>query len=323
MRAALAATLISLAGPALASDFSLAQPLDCTLGQTCYIQQYVDHDPGPGAQDFQCAGLSYDGHKGTDFGVPTLADMQAGVDVLAAASGTVRGLRDGMTDKEYTTEMAAEIDGRDCGNGVVLVHEGGWETQYCHMKQGSVQVRKGDTVSEGTVLGQVGLSGRTQFPHMHLSVRHMGKVVDPFDPDGILNCETESGDSKTLWRNPPKYIAGDVLDVGFTIKVPDFDSVKAGTAGQPDVPADAPALVFFSYAFGGQQGDVIELEVTGPDGQIISNTSQLERDQAQYFRAAGKRLRTVRWPAGDYLGTVRILRDGRQISTQSHSFTLR
>jgi len=44
--------------------------------------------------------------------------MDAGVDVLASAAGTVRGVRNDMRDVLYTPELAGEINGRDCGNGV-------------------------------------------------------------------------------------------------------------------------------------------------------------------------------------------------------------
>ena len=83
MRAAL--TLItSLAATSAAGDFSLAFPLDCTLGDTCFIQQFVDQDPSPAARDFTCGSLTYDGHKGTDIALVDLADQAKGVNVLAA-----------------------------------------------------------------------------------------------------------------------------------------------------------------------------------------------------------------------------------------------
>ncbi len=71
----------------------------------------MDHDPGPDAADFTCNGLSYDTHTGTDFALPSLAAMQAGVAVLAAAPGTVAALRDGMPDTGLTPDTAAQIDG--------------------------------------------------------------------------------------------------------------------------------------------------------------------------------------------------------------------
>lgn len=188
IRQSLLALSFPFASIAMAEGLTLQSPVDCTLGETCYIQQYMDRDPGDGFRDFHCSNLSYDGHKGTDFALPTRADMEAGVNVLASADGRVRGFRDGMPDTGYNKQTASSVDGKECGNGVVLIHPGGWETQYCHLKEGSVAIRNGQTVKTGDILGQIGQSGRAEFPHLHLSVRQGGDPVDPFDPDGTLTC---------------------------------------------------------------------------------------------------------------------------------------
>ena len=73
-------------------------PLNCEYGKTCFIQNYVDHDPGPGRADFRCGRLSYDGHHGTDFRLRDEVDMERGVYVAAAAPGVVKAIRDGMAD---------------------------------------------------------------------------------------------------------------------------------------------------------------------------------------------------------------------------------
>lgn len=156
--------LLSLAVPATAGDFSLHSPIDCDLNGPCYIQQYVDHDPSENALDFMCSNLTYDGHKGTDFALATYDMIATGIDVLAAAPGIVAGLRDGMDDVRFAPEHAADIDGRECGNGVVIRHKGGWETQYCHLRKGSVTVESGQKLTTGDVLGQVGMSGQAEFP---------------------------------------------------------------------------------------------------------------------------------------------------------------
>ena len=322
MRAALAATFMTLAGAAPASDFSLSLPVDCTLGETCYIQQYVDHDPGPRAQDFQCRALTYDGHKGTDFALPTLADMARGVDVLAAAAGVVRGSRDGMSDKLFTRASGDAIAGRECGNGLVLVHPDGWETQYCHLKRGSLRVRTGDRVVRGQVLGQIGLSGRTQFPHLHLSVRKDGGVADPFDLAPRRACDI-ARTPDTLWAAPVDYTPGGLVEVGLTGTVPSFEAIKAGTATDPALPASAGALVVFGYGYGSVTGDVMELSITGPQGDIVRQRVTLDRTQAQYFRAAGKRLRADRWPAGSYTGRVTLSRAGTVYDQRETRITFR
>ena len=113
----------------------------------------------------RCGPLTYDGHTGTDFAIRDPLANPNGVNVIASAAGTIKALSDGVSDIAYTHARASELDGKECGNGVVIAHDQGWETQYCHLKQGSISVKVGDTVQVGDVLGKIGLSGRTQFPH--------------------------------------------------------------------------------------------------------------------------------------------------------------
>ncbi|MEO0379577.1 MAG: M23 family metallopeptidase [Pseudomonadota bacterium] len=301
------------AGPLAARDIVLNPPIACDLQSDCYIQQYVDHDPSDNAMDFRCAPLTYDTHKGTDFALRSLAQMEAGVDVIPAAPGTVRATRDGMADQVYTPALAAQIDGRECGNGLVIDHGGGWSTQYCHLKRGSIKVAKGDRVDLTKVLGQVGLSGRTQFPHVHMTLRKDNNVIDPFDPDGQITCGAPSTD--TLWQDPPPYRPGGILRVGFADAVPEFATIKAGKAHADILTAKAPALVVFAYIFGGRAGDKVTLRIDGPDGVFMDETVTLEKDQAQLFRAVGKRHRAD-WTSGAYSGTASLIRDDTVISTE-------
>ncbi|MBR9762471.1 MAG: peptidoglycan DD-metalloendopeptidase family protein [Rhodobacteraceae bacterium] len=300
-------------------DLRLALPLDCTPGRDCFLQNHVDHDPGPGARDFTCGPLSYDGHRGTDFALPSLAAMQAGVPVRAAAPGRVTGQRDGMIDRRYDPDEEARIDGRDCGNGVVIDHGAGWVTQYCHMRQGSVLVREGQRVETGTMLGLVGLSGRSQFPHLHLSLRKDGKDVDPFAPEGAEGCAPQGA---PLWAEPLAYTPGGLISLGFLDAVPTFDAVRAGTADRRSLPRDAPALVLWAFAFGIREGDVLRLEIRAPDGPWTAQDVTLERTQAQLFRATGKRLRQP-LPPGLYTGRAALIRDGEVISQKTGAVQIR
>jgi hypothetical protein len=318
--ACLATLVLGTALPASAQDLELAIPLDCDLSRDCFIQQYTDRDPGPGAQDFTCQGLSYDGHKGTDFALPSLARMTEGVTVIAAAPGTVRGVRDGMDDTGYTESSASAIDGRDCGNGVVIAHGQGWETQYCHMRKGSVLVEPGQRIDTGTPLGLVGQSGRAQFPHLHLSLRKDGAVVDPFDPDGTRDCGSAPGD--TLWADPPAYRPGGLIALGFADRIPDYAEVKAGSA-QPDaLGIGAGALVIYGYSFGTRAGDRMHLAIEGPEGTVIEEEVTMDRPQAQAFRAVGRKAPDAGWAAGQYTGKVELWREGAVIDRLKGSVTL-
>jgi murein DD-endopeptidase MepM/ murein hydrolase activator NlpD len=308
----------ALAAPVAAGALDLSLPIDCTLGEDCYIQQYVDHDTTPAAQDYRCGTLSYDGHDGTDFGIPTLADMARGVPVLAAADGEVTGIRNDMPDAITGTPDAPDIAGRECGNGVLLRHPEGWETQYCHLRQGSVTVQPGDLVRAGDTLGLVGLSGMTEFPHLHLSVRQNGVAVDPFVPDGQTTCNTPPAD--TLWTTPPAYTPGGLLTLGFAADVPDYDAIKASAPIPP--PDSTTPLVLWGYFFGGQQGDIAEITITGPAGSVITHTALIDSKQGLFFRAAGRRAPDGGWPAGRYGGTIRLLRDGTPVDSATATLTL-
>lgn len=320
MRLAALTALCSLAMPALAGELPLRQPIDCVLGDTCFIQQYVDHDPGPGARDFTCGPLSYDGHQGTDFGLPSFQAMRDGVAVLAAAPGTVRGLRDGMPDTGYGPDTAAAIQGKDCGNGVVIDHGDGWQTQYCHMKNGSVAVRKGQRIEAGAMLGQVGFSGRTQFPHLHVTLRKDGAVVDPFDPDGQITCGQP--DPHQMWRSGPAYAPGGLLSAGFSTQIPPYDAVRDGTVPGVITP-DSPALVLWGYAFGARAGDSLRMEILGPDGPVFTQIMPLDKPQAQFFRAGGKRRPPSGFAPGDYRGYIALIRGGQVVDDITSRLTIR
>jgi hypothetical protein len=109
-------------------------------------------------------------------------------------------------------------------------------------------------------------------------------VVDPYAPNGRLSCD---GDLETLWDLTPAYQQGDLLYIGFSDRVPEFDDVKMGTVPQELTP-QSPALVMYVHGFGTQKGDQLELEFTGPAGTIAQKTITLPKDQAQMMRAIGR-----------------------------------
>lgn len=318
--AAAALALLSLAPPAGAGDLRLGLPLDCVLGETCFIQQFVDRDPGPAAQDFTCGPLVYDGHKGTDFAVPDLAAMAAGVTVRAAAPGIVTGLRDGMPDIASNAPDAPDLDGKDCGNGVAIDHGDGWVTQYCHMARGSLQVASGERVAAGTALGRVGLSGRTEFPHLHLSVRRNGEVIDPFAPVDATSCGVPVA-GEMLWDPPLDYVPGGIVGLGLADHVPDYAAIKAGTAPVTLDP-EGDGLVLWVHVFGTRAGDVLTIAIDGPGGRLHLRETGFDRTQARAFRASGLRRASARWPAGTYAGSATLQRGMDVVDSRSVTLTL-
>ena len=123
----------------------------------------------PGAvitQPFGCTGLEL---EPVDPGCPG-RHFHSGVD-LAAPSGTpVHAAAGGV---------ARVVDGPGYGLHVVVTHERGVKTLYCHLSSALVQT--GDRVGGGEVIGLVGSSGMSTGPHLHFEVRLEGSPIDPLD----------------------------------------------------------------------------------------------------------------------------------------------
>ncbi|WP_420136647.1 M23 family metallopeptidase [Sphingomonas sp.] len=323
MKSLIAAVPMLLLGAAapVAPPLRLSFPVACTLGTDCVIQNYPDDDPGPAARDYACHGRTYQGHDGTDIRLPSMVAQRRGVNVLAVAAGTVLRARDGVADRSIRDAPLGAASGQECGNGLVIDHGGGWETQYCHMAQGSIAVRPGAQVKAGAVLGKVGLSGNTEFPHLHLTVRSNGKAVDPFAA-GAPAGSCRGG--KSLWATTPAYREGEVLVTGFADGPVTMGQVQnAGSTPTPP-PGRTTPLVAFAQAVGLQGGDVQRLILSGPGGAVVADNraEPLDRDKAQVILFTGRKAQAGGWPAGRYTAAYSVTRGGKVVITRSWAMTL-
>lgn len=311
----------------LAADGGLPElrlPVDCKIGQSCFIQHYVDVDPGPGVRDFHCGKRTYDKHDGIDFRIRSLARQRTGMAVLAAAGGTVASIRDGMPDISVRTVGKASVAGKECGNGVLVRHGGGIQTQYCHLARGSVGVKPGQVVKTGDVLGNVGMSGDAEFPHLHFVVRQRGKAVDPF-AYGPAAGQCNAG-GRNLWASSAglanAYRSGEVLNAGFATGPMTMAAAQERGEDQRPRPSRDAALVAFVQAIGLEGGDVQLLTVTNPDGAILAEnrTAPLDRNKAQTILFAGKRPPAAGWMPGRYSARYQVMRGGKTVI--DHRFAL-
>ncbi len=325
---AAAALPLAMAMPVAAQAPELGMPLACEPQKTCFIQHYVDVAPEAGTQDFRCGHSTYKGHNGVDFRVLSATAARQGVAVIAAAAGTIKGRRDGMADSFARETGRPAIKDRECGNGVVIDHGNGWETQYCHMRLGSVKVASGQKVERGAALGEVGYSGLADSAHLHLTVRHHGTVVDPFTgrrPDGT--CIREGSQTTPLFDDSVvlafPYADGIFLQTGFAERPLTWTELEQDhTVGQQVTP-DSEALVFFARLSHLRAGDRIELSVTGPASfAVVAPGTAVDRDKAIFLAHAGRKRTTARWPAGTYQGEARLIRDGTAIRSAGATFTM-
>jgi len=96
-------------------------------------------------------------HKGVDFAAPT------GTRVKASSEGVVSfvGVKGGY------------------GNVVIIKHQNSMSTLYAHLSRFAPGLRKGQRVSQGQIIGAVGMSGLATGPHLHYELQVNGRHVDP------------------------------------------------------------------------------------------------------------------------------------------------
>ena len=91
---------------------------------------------------------------------------------LAAPAGTV--VKAAMDGRVSTIGVNATY-----GNFIILNHGNGYQTLYAHLNV--VQVKKGDTVNQGSRIGEVGSTGYSTGPHLHFAVYKNGSAVNPLE----------------------------------------------------------------------------------------------------------------------------------------------
>jgi murein DD-endopeptidase MepM/ murein hydrolase activator NlpD len=98
--------------------------------------------------------------------------MHEGMDFTAKVGTPIFATGDGVV---------AQADNRASGYGnhIVLRHGYGYETLYGHLSK--YNVKAGQRVKRGDIIGYVGSTGRSEGPHLHYEVHKDGKVVNPLN----------------------------------------------------------------------------------------------------------------------------------------------
>lgn len=289
-------------------------PVICTLGHDCWAVNYVDTDPGDAVRDFRCTSKSYNDHKGTDFGLRSITQMNEGIDVIAAANGTVVRLRDGENDAlKSEQEMEAIKQARkECGNAVLIDHGHGLQTIYCHLKQGSIAVRLNDKISAGEKIGQVGQSGLAQFPHLHFGVIWEGAIIDPFT--GQTNRQDCDAEETPMWHGAVhvKYQPVAIFDGGFRNTPPDFNAIQRGEDNPKTISKNSAVFTFWAGFYNVEEGDKITLQITDPnDEEFIISRQDVTKTRTRQYYFTGRKIGRIQLIDGTYIGTVKVERKSK------------
>jgi hypothetical protein len=265
-------------------------PLDCKLGENCWISNLPRHFLQEKQVDFRCGPKTYDDHKGTDFALQNYTQMLDGVKVLAPFDGVIKGIRDNVPDISIKELGKNAVKGIECGNGVVIANEE-YEAQLCHLKEASLTVKKGQNVKAGDVIGFVGLSGQTEYPHLHISLRKNSNEIDPFYGDQV-DCGNEP---LSMWKDDKKMDlhakTGVVYNYGFAFDSTNIDQIRKDQhiKIQPDLPH---SLVGYVDIFSVDKGDKLVLSISDNlNNTIIKREHEFGKYQARYFFYIGKSLR--------------------------------
>lgn len=136
-------------------------PITKAIAQTPVLQEQSIE----GLRLSQPFNLPHPGYLTTKF-----SSWHPGIDIAVGLGTPVRSIIQGVV-----SEVSWGFFG--LGHYVVIEHEQGFKSTYGHM--GKIFVKKGDEVGTSSILGEVGMTGRTSGPHTHLEITKNGRFVNP------------------------------------------------------------------------------------------------------------------------------------------------
>ncbi|MCB0668418.1 MAG: M23 family metallopeptidase, partial [Saprospiraceae bacterium] len=96
--------------------------------------------------------------------------MHTGLDFTANRGTLVRATGDGKV-------ISIKKDRSGFGNHIMINHGYGYETLYGHLS--TMEVKVGQSVKKGEVIGKVGSTGTSTAPHLHYEVHYKGRPINP------------------------------------------------------------------------------------------------------------------------------------------------
>lgn len=106
----------------------------------------------------------------TGYGAKTNGKQNDGINVAVPEGTPVKAAEDGVV-----AYAGSELKGY--GNLVLIRHSNGYVTAYAHASE--LNVKRGDTIKRGQVIGKAGQSGDVNSPQLHFEIRKGSSPVDP------------------------------------------------------------------------------------------------------------------------------------------------
>lgn len=315
-RIALIASLFLLPQTAAAQQnahgLRLSWPLACEANTTCFVAGYPDLQVGTnprGGQEYRCGTRTQSGLKGVDIRFSSREEGMNNQPVLAAAGGRVVYVKNDMPDNA----SARQVQRNPCGNEIRIMHSGGYQTRYCHLREGSALVFAGQAVQAGHKIAMVGHSGDTQTPRLVMYTEQDGHLLDPFT-GRALNTPGDcfSIQDKSLFSPEVHYADALVLNTGFSNYLPTQEDIANGVRVDKQVSRESHHLAAWVQVFGLKRNDHELLEIRDPSGKVWKHLDRYSQfDSAEWLTFVQGARGEKALPKGTWKATYRLTRDGR------------
>jgi biotin carboxyl carrier protein len=156
----------------------------------------------------------------SEYGEDRSTGQHKGVDIRASSGTPVKSPESGVI-------IDAEMRNNACGGTIHIDHQNGYKTRYCHIKQ--IDVKKGDTVSKGQVIGLSGGDsndpgkGRSTGPHLHFELYKNGQITNPKNyitsGGSVINAGDSTKTLEGLISNLKSGYASSIIGVGALTKL--------------------------------------------------------------------------------------------------------
>lgn len=112
-------------------------------------------------------------HKvSSTYGKRSRGDFHTGIDLSGNYGDNIYAYKSGKIIKIQHSNVSY-------GNMVLIQHNDGMQTRYAHMS--SINVKNGQSVSYGQIIGHVGSTGNSTGNHLHFEIIINGKTVNPYN----------------------------------------------------------------------------------------------------------------------------------------------
>lgn len=302
--------------PIEAYSIEFKSPINCEVGKTCFVISTPDLDATENSvYNGFCGNNTVDQQQGTFFALPNAAALAQDIEIIAVADGKVMAALDGAEDRIQSEVAANDVpDNKACGNAIMIEHEDGWVTRYCHLKKGSIIAQPGTIVEAGNPIALAGASGRTSHPGLAFAVFKNGQISDPFTTR--TRMEQCGPAYASLWAKKETTLRGlqqtlAVLDMGATLAPVSVGDIKLSTDKlyMTTGKQESEDIYVWANLASLAKNDKVEVVLKNDKGLRLAGTEQIFQGKHLTLARIWRFPRSAAlWSTGDYTAEITLTR---------------